>query len=63
MADDPKVSRLEYLIAWLRRWGRFAGIARAAAAGPLGRRIVLVLLAPVVLLVVVVVAIVRVVGG
>lgn len=63
MVEDGKASRLELLIAWVRRWGRFARVARAAAGNPLGRRIGVVLLVPLALLVLVVVAVVRVLTG
>ncbi|RPF21024.1 hypothetical protein [Myceligenerans xiligouense] len=63
MAEDGKVSRLELLIAWVRRWGRFARVARVAARNPLGRRIGVLLLVPFALLVLVVVVVVRVLTG
>ncbi|GAB4085899.1 hypothetical protein GCM10028784_25290 [Myceligenerans cantabricum] len=63
MVEDRKASRLELLIGWMRRWGRFARVARAATRNPLGRRAGVVLLLPLALLVLVVVAIVRVLAG
>lgn len=59
MAEPGKARRLEFLLLWLRRWGRFAKIAGVTARHPILRRIGMILLIPVVLLVLAVVAIVR----
>lgn len=63
MAEDGKASRLEHVVVWVRRWGRFARVGRAAARHPLGRRVGAVVLIPVVLLGLVILGIVRVLGG
>ncbi|MBO0610661.1 hypothetical protein [Myceligenerans salitolerans] len=63
MAEDGKASRLELLIAWVRRWGRFARVARVATRNPLARRVGVVLLVPVAVLVLLVVVVVRLLTG